>query len=133
MCGGFHRLALLGVLLLAAVVPAAASGSDALGKVRDLRADGRYEEAEAAARALLAEVEAESGPESLPVAEVLDELVNILWRAGRAREPETFELARRAADIKTNVLDPDDPELAKSLTNLANLAKGRAAGEASNK
>jgi len=90
-----------------------------LDKVRNLIKDGKYAEAETLARELLAQ--AAPGADSLKVAEVLDPLVESLWRGGKVRSPESQKLAERAMSIKEKALGPDHPEVARSLDNLAIL------------
>jgi CHAT domain-containing protein/tetratricopeptide (TPR) repeat protein len=75
--------------------------------------------AESIARTLLAEAESTSGEDSLDAARAIDLVVASLVRAGRARVPETGELARRAVAIKEKALGPDHPELAASVYDLA--------------
>ncbi len=94
---------------------------DTLESLRRLVKQGRYAEAETAARALLAAVEETSGRESLEAADVLDILVEALWRGGKAREAQSRELAERAIQIKEKTLGKDHPAVASSLNNLAAL------------
>jgi CHAT domain-containing protein len=80
---------------------------------------GRYADAEKGARELLAQVESESGPDSVEAARVLDVLVESCWRGGKSRKPETLELAQRALKINERQLGADHAEVAESLNNLA--------------
>jgi CHAT domain-containing protein/tetratricopeptide (TPR) repeat protein len=82
---------------------------------------GRYAEAEGAGRALLLKVEVESGPDSLPVAEVLIPLVRSLYKGGKNAEPGTVALAARGVAIREQLLGPDHPDLAASLNVLGNV------------
>ncbi len=95
-----------------------AADSTALEQIKALLKDGQYAEAEAQARELLANVEAEHGAKSLEAATVLDQLVESLRRGGKAAEPEIKELAERALAIKAKALGPEHPELAKSLNSI---------------
>ncbi len=95
--------------------------TDPLGPIRVQIKAGHYPEAESAARALLATVEAEKGPDSPEAAAVLDLLVESRWRAGRTREPEVLDFARRAVAIKEKALGPVHLEVAFSLNNLGNV------------
>ena len=52
----------------------ATPGEDRLDALRELLHDGRYAEAESAARELLAREEAEKGEDSVEVARVLDQI-----------------------------------------------------------
>ncbi len=97
--------------------------SENLDKVRDLIKDGKYAQAETLARRLLAEIEATAGSDSLKIAEVLDVLVEALYRGGKAKQPGSREFAERAVEIKKNILGPNHPEAAVSLNNLAILLK----------
>ncbi len=78
-----------------------------LDKVRDLIKDGKYAEAETLARELLKQVEASSGPDSLKVAEVLDVLVEALYRGSKPTAPGSRELAERAVSIKESAIGPE--------------------------
>jgi CHAT domain-containing protein/Tfp pilus assembly protein PilF len=82
---------------------------------------GSYAEAEAAARPLLAEIEARDGPDSLRVAEVLDVLVEALTELGTFREPDLLADAERAVRVKERSLGPEDPAVAWSLENLGHV------------
>jgi CHAT domain-containing protein/Tfp pilus assembly protein PilF len=90
-----------------------------LDEIRDLIHDRKYVEAEARARALLSDVERTEISSPMLTAELLDVLVECLWRGGKACEPETRELAERAVAIKERKAGDSDPRVAKSLTNLA--------------
>jgi len=89
--------------------------------VRTLLRDGRYADAASAARALLESYEASARRDPLAAADVLDVLVESLWRGGKASEPETLALARRAVEIRERALGPEDLSLAQSLSNLATI------------
>jgi len=86
---------------------------------RALLRAGRYADAESRARAALRDAEAKDGADGLDAARAMDLLVAALVGAGKARLPETAELARRAVAIKERVVDPDGHELAASLYGLA--------------
>ena len=107
-------------LLLITVVSAwgagvAAAGTDGPEGVRaDLR-QGRYDAAEAGARALLKEAGRRDGLDSVATAEALDLLVESLQRSGRFMGPEPRALAERAVEIRERSLPPYDPSLANSL------------------
>lgn len=90
-----------------------------LEDARGLLDEGRYEEAENLARAILAEVERSESGESPEVADVLDLLVEALFRAGKSRQSETLAFAERSLAIRENALGPDHPEVAGSLVGLA--------------
>jgi tetratricopeptide (TPR) repeat protein len=90
-----------------------------LDNIRELIKNGKYAEAETLARKLLAENEVTFGADSVKTAEVLDVLVEALFRGGKAKQPESREFAERAIEIKKNILGSNHPEVAVSLNNLA--------------
>jgi len=92
---------------------------DLLQEAARLVEQGRYAEAEDLARNLLREAEAAHGVDSTEVSDVLEDLVEALWRGGKAAQPETRALAERAVAIRERHLGPDHPEVASSLNNLA--------------
>jgi len=96
-------------------------GAAEQGSIRTLIQDGRYAEAESAARQRLAALESAGESESLEAAEAIDLIVAAAARGTRPRDPETIRLARRATSIKEKVLGPAHPELASSLRALGNL------------
>jgi CHAT domain-containing protein/Tfp pilus assembly protein PilF len=89
--------------------------------VTQLIASGRCAEGETAARELLIREETESGESSVEVARVLDVLVEAMVCGGKATEPETRLFAERAVAIKKAVLGLEHPEVAQSLSTLANV------------
>lgn len=102
-----------------AVLHLAVADSTALEEIKALTENGQYAEAESQAWELLAKVEAQHGIESLEAAEVLDQLVESLWRGGKAGEPETQQLGERAVAIKEKFLGPEHLGVAESLHQLA--------------
>lgn len=96
--------------------PNVAQASEAIQK---LIREGRYRDAEVASRSLLAQMEESSGQDALERAEVLDLLVESLWRGGNITTSEGRQLAEQAVAIKEKKLGPTDPGLAKSLLHLA--------------
>ncbi|MHC4506427.1 MAG: tetratricopeptide repeat protein, partial [Planctomycetota bacterium] len=98
-------------------------------RLRDLIEQGLYTEAEAGARTLLTEVETGSGPDSVEASIALDALVEALTHGGRAREPQTIELAGRALEIKRRRLGETHEETARSLGMLGHLKVQRGAYE----
>jgi tetratricopeptide (TPR) repeat protein/CHAT domain-containing protein len=95
--------------------------ADSLQRLRDIIKSGHYAQAESSARVMLAGVQKTNGEKSLQAANVLDALVEALWRGGKASDPKSRELAERAVRIKEKALGPDHPDVARSLNNLANL------------
>jgi CHAT domain-containing protein/tetratricopeptide (TPR) repeat protein len=84
---------------------------------------GRYAEAESAAREQLAAVEKAHAADSPQTLEALNPLVESLWRGGKAGNPESRQLAERAQSVAEKTYGPDDPRLAVSLENLANILR----------
>lgn len=93
------------------------------GQIRE----GRYRDAEDAARELLRQVEQIHGRESLEAARILDLLAEALRLGGKGTDPEALEVCRRAVAIKESTLGPNSLEYALSLHNLGALflANGR--------
>ena len=93
--------------------------STALEEIKTLIKEGKYAEAEAQARELLAEAEVRHGAESPQAAEVIDQLSVSLYQGGKVSEVESEELAERAIAIKEKSFGAEHPEVASSLRNLA--------------
>ncbi|HEV8199625.1 MAG TPA: tetratricopeptide repeat protein [Candidatus Polarisedimenticolia bacterium] len=85
--------------------------------------DARWPEAEAAARALIAQRAAADGEDSPAYAAAVDLLVDVLVRSGKWNDPKTKELAARAVEIQTRHLGPEAPDLATSLLLLGNIER----------
>src|SRR5262245_10269995 len=101
-----HWVALVGLTGLGHLRSLAQSGSDgaaSLDRVGALITEGRYSDAETLARQALADAEARHGQVSREAAAVLDALVQSLGRGGKARDPDTLALARRAVQVKESV------------------------------
>jgi CHAT domain-containing protein/tetratricopeptide (TPR) repeat protein len=98
-------------------------GTDALVAIDALIGDGQYAAAEKAARAALARIESESGPESAAAAHAINRLADALLRQGRI-DAETERLVARAVAIETR-LEPSSPGLAAALRNEASLLESR--------
>jgi len=119
-----YRRGLMAAGILAALFDwtgGAAQGQGPPASPRLLIEAGRYAEAEALAREMLAETEGAHGTDSVEAAEVLDVLVESLWRGGKAQEPDTMTFAQRALAIREQKLGPDHVDLAGSLSNLGSL------------
>ncbi len=115
-------LLLMGALVAPAswaLLQAADPGSDQLAQVRGLLKEARYADAEVRARMLLAQAEARRESSSVEAAQVLDALVEALWRGGKSSAAETRDLAERAVRLKEQALGSEDPGVAASLRNLA--------------
>ena len=107
------------LLFAAPTVPGQDAETSSLDSLFDLLDQGKYDEVQASARALLA-AEVEDADDAR-TAEILDALVESLWRSGKAQEPETRELAERAVALKESARGPDHAGMASSLNNLAIL------------
>ena len=92
-----------------------------MAAIRGLIKDGKYRDAEEAARKLLQQVEAAALQDSTALSQSLDLLVEALWRGGKFRAPETRELAERAISAAKEAYPENDPKRAVSLTNLGNV------------
>ncbi len=99
----------------------AAAPSVSVDAVKELIRNGRYAEAEAEARGLLAAIETRQGNESLDAATALDLLCESLWRGGKSAAPESSTLAQRAITLHEQLQGPAHADLARSLNNLANM------------
>ncbi len=97
-------------------------GTEPVSDVMKLIKAGKYQEAEALARARLASVEAESGPDALQTGRALDDLAEALRRLGKGGDPAARAVGARAIAIKEALLGPDDAQLAISLRNMAFLS-----------
>ena len=95
-----------------------------LRHVRELTASHRYEEAEALARRYLAHAESTYGVSSVRVAQTLEVLLAALRFSGRTGDlNERRALAERSLAIRVELLGPDDPCVAKPLTQLGNVLR----------
>ena len=113
----------LAALAILAATASGGTGRAAAGEppeVERLIENGRYDEAAAAAGALLEAAESEHGADSAEVATVLDHLVEARWRGGRL-DRETVALAERALRIREGALGADHPDVARSLNSLGNV------------
>jgi CHAT domain-containing protein/tetratricopeptide (TPR) repeat protein len=93
--------------------------------VRTLVEKGRYADAEAAGRRLLARAEALSGRDSLDAAAAIHLLVDALWWGGKAGEEDTRALAERALVSRERRLGAEHPDVAESLHDLAKILDDR--------
>lgn len=90
-----------------------------------LMTDGRYAEAEANARAVLADAVARYGNESLMAAFGWEMLTEVYYYGDHLRDPEAEQTGLRAVAIKEKVLGTDHPEVAVSLRLLGNLLEAQ--------
>src|SRR6266850_1348288 len=114
------RLAIIFLILCSPVT--AAPEFDPLGAVRAQIKAGRYADAEGAGRALLAAVEERTGPDSVETADVLDVLVESLYKGSNVGQQETTDLAERVLRIREARSGPDDLTVVPSLLGLAEIA-----------
>ncbi len=91
---------------------------------------GSWERAGEQARERLRLAKAHSGERDLIVASALYQLGMGLWRLGQLEQAETF--ARRALTLRQTLAPNDDPDVADSLTCVANIleSRGKRLGEA---
>jgi tetratricopeptide (TPR) repeat protein len=91
-----------------------------------LMMDGRYVDAEANARSVLADAEARHGRESIEAALALEMLTEIYFYSDHVRDPEGEEIGQRMIAIKEKLLGPEHPQVAVSLRLFANLLATKA-------
>ncbi len=91
-----------------------------------LMTDGRYREAEATARALIADSEARHGAGSIETALALEMLLEVYFYGNYVRDPEAEQAGFRALAIKEKILGPDHSEVAVTLRLLGDLFAVRA-------
>lgn len=118
------------VLLLAAVASSTFAGdrqeitsrpSTDLESAVQLVIDGRFAQAEVAARAQLACAEARCGRDSIEAADACQILTQALRRGDKTGDPETLALAERAVSIHSSRLGECDARTAASLYHLGVL------------
>src|SRR6266404_1358364 len=86
-----------------------------------LLTDGRYVEAEANARNVLAEDERRNGPESIETALALDMLTEAYFYGDYVRDPAAEQVGLRAIAIKEKVLGREHPQVAVSVRLMGHL------------
>ncbi|MBZ5604438.1 MAG: CHAT domain-containing protein [Acidobacteriia bacterium] len=91
-----------------------------------LMTDGRYREADANARAVLADAEAKHGPESLEAALACEMLLEVYFYGNYVRDPEAEQAGFRALALKEKILGPEHSEVAVTLRLLGDLYTARA-------
>jgi CHAT domain-containing protein/tetratricopeptide (TPR) repeat protein len=122
-----------GARVLRTALPASAAAQDnatkalpdsiprTLDGARTLLSASKLAEAEALARVLLADADKKYGPQSLQSADVLDVLVETLWRARKVKDGGARDLAERVVSIRESAAPPDSALLARSAYNLGNV------------
>src|SRR6266404_3608311 len=99
--------------LLAGIVFAATALAqpDAITNIRQLSLQGRFPQAEAAARKLVAEIDArDHGKDSPELSEALRALVATLIHSPKVKDPEEGAIAERALSVSERVFTPGDLE-----------------------
>jgi CHAT domain-containing protein/Tfp pilus assembly protein PilF len=91
-----------------------------------LMTDGRYVEAEANARSVLADAEARHGRESIETALALEMLTEVYFQGDHVRDPEGEEIGLRVIAIKQQLLGAEHPQVAVSMRLFANLLSTKA-------
>jgi CHAT domain-containing protein/tetratricopeptide (TPR) repeat protein len=92
-----------------------------LDKAKALLKNGNFAEAETLAREILTEVETKHGIDSLQAAQVIDILVESIVGKKKQVDEESGALMERSISIREKVLGPENPEVAKSLSNFSFL------------
>ncbi len=115
---------LLSICLGGAALPSGAAEPPFTMRLEEVRAlleeEGRRQEAERQAQALLLEAET-FGRSSLGAAAALDLLVNARYLNNKRREEETLKLAWRAVELRRELQGNEHPEFATSLHQLADV------------
>ncbi|MBN2371961.1 MAG: CHAT domain-containing protein [Vicinamibacteria bacterium] len=86
----------------------------AAGAIKALIDDGRYAEAEKAARLLVDRIVDRGQADSLPHAEALHLLAHGMWYGGKYGDPETKEAVSRALILRERLLGPEHLDVAMS-------------------
>ncbi len=124
---GLGLLAWLPAPLVAAAAPPASGRSAGIPRspafeaVYALLDANRYEAADSLARSALSRAEREHGPESLEAARALDLVVDVMGRRGGDASKEAEDALGRALAIRKRLLDPENPELAASMSGLGDF------------
>ena len=92
-----------------------------LERWRNMMKHSQAEAVEREVRVLLAQITSRNGGATLEAAQLTDVLVEALSSGVARQNSETLALARQAVAIKEQQLGPEDPEVARSLFNLANV------------
>jgi tetratricopeptide (TPR) repeat protein len=87
--------------------------------------DGRYADAEAAARREILKAQSGPGPDSIQMALALDMLTEVYFYGDRVRDPAAEENALRSIAIKQTLLGSESPQLAVSLRLMGHLLEAR--------
>jgi tetratricopeptide (TPR) repeat protein len=94
---------------------------EGLDAILALVKDKRYAEAEASARKLLTNVEAERGRDAPETGRVLDVVVSCIVRQGKAKDPEVRTMAERAEAIREKSPESLSPDRLSTLRNLGEV------------
>lgn len=120
-------LAFLLILVTAVATPEQRPSDTAHAEIESFLRAGRFAEAEALARRVLADSEAKSGADSLETGEALDLLVGVLVESERTTGEDARHLAERAVRLRESLAAPDSPSLIDPLNNLGSVLRGQGA------
>jgi CHAT domain-containing protein/tetratricopeptide (TPR) repeat protein len=95
--------------------------SPATEHIRTALEEGRYVDAERAARDLLDHMDVSHGPDSRQSLEILELLAVALIKGGKGNESETLELAQRGVSLAERRDGPDQLQVANHLMNLGRV------------
>src|SRR6185503_15987408 len=121
---------LLAIVLAAPSSALRPSGETPAEAVRRLIDDGRYAEAERAAREALSSAESGHGPDSRETADALDLLVESQWRNSTCLQPASLLLARRAVDLRIALAGEEGPDAAGAILNLGRVEHAQGSHDA---
>lgn len=93
-----------------------------LERLRGMVAERRYAEADSTARAWLSDADTVSAPRAVD-AEVLQQLVIVLYQTRNPTDPELVTLAHHSVSLARRTAGPDSDRLASSLARLARIVK----------
>src|SRR5258706_4640128 len=98
--------------------------SDAIRNIHDLTSHARFPQAEAAARALVAEIDKrDGGKDSVELADAREALVSTLLPSSKIKDPEERAIAERALAVSERVFAPGDLSLIQTRLEVAMLVK----------
>ncbi len=111
---------------IAADTPPVTGAPQALPRIQELVVVGSYAEAERAARAALAAIDARGSGESIAAADLLDQIVGCLYKSGKERGGDARQLAERALGLRERLQGCDHPDTAGSAVGLADVLRRNA-------
>ena len=119
---------LLAVLLVSGAI--AAEVADDMAAIRALQSRRQWAAAESVATAALHRVESARSPDSLAIADLLEEIVESRERRGGARDSLAPLQALTVLGIRLRRLPPDDPRIADAEAALSTALRSRSQSEA---